>query len=85
VGYSVTLDELFPNVAAKVKAALASNADQYGEGLTYKPHHEELRKALGHLNQSLINNDNSEDETTHRISALIRLLKVAELDHDSSR
>jgi len=76
----VTLDELFPNVAAQVKAALASNADQYGEGLTYKKHQQELDKAVGHLMQSLINNDNSEDNTTHRISAIIRLLKVAELD-----
>jgi len=81
----VTLDELFPNVAAQVKAALASNADQYGEGLTYGRHQKELDKAVGHLHQSLINNDNSEDNTTHRISAIIRLLKVAELDNDLSR
>ena len=85
MGYSVTLDELFPNAAKQVLSALAANSDQYGEGLTYKPHHEELRKAIGHLNQSLINNDNSEDNTTHRISAIIRLLKVAELDNDISR
>ena len=76
----MTLDELFPNVAVQVKAALASNADQYGEGLTYGRHQQELDKAVGHLHQSLINNDNSEDGTTHRVSTLIRLAKVIELD-----
>jgi len=74
----MTLDELFPNVAAKVKAALASTAEQYGEGLTYKTRQEELDKAVSHLMQSLINNDNSEDGTTHRVSTLIRLAKVVE-------
>ena len=81
----MTLDKLFPNASRQIQEALAANSIQYGEGLTYKPHHEELRKALGHLSQSLINNDNSEDNTTHRISAIIRLLKVAELDNDLSR
>ena len=76
----MTLDELFPNVAAQVKLALAANSIQYGEGLKYGKHQKELDKAVGHLHQSLINNDNSEDNTTHRISAIIRLLKVGELD-----
>jgi len=76
----MTLDELFPTVAAQVKAALASNADQYGEGLTYGKHQQELDKAVSHLMQSLINNDNSEDGTTHRVSSFIRLGKAIELD-----
>ena len=76
----MTLDKLFPLASQRIQDALAANADQYGEGLTFGKHQNELEKCVRHLMQSLINNDNSEDETTHRTSAAIRLLKVIELD-----
>ena len=80
VGCRVSLDELFPNASKGIHEALSVNSDQYGEGLTFGKYQNELDKGVSHLMQSLINNDNSQDGTTHRISAVIRLLKVIELD-----
>jgi hypothetical protein len=76
----MSLDKLFPKASAGIKAALAANSEQYGEGLTFGMHQNELDKAVSHLLHSTINNDNSQDGTTHRVSASIRLLKVIEME-----
>ena len=81
----MSLDELFPNASKGIHEALSANSEQYGEGLTFDKHQNELDKGVSHLMQSLINNDNSKDGTTHRISAVIRLLKVIELDENISK
>ena len=76
----MSLDALFPKASAGIKAALAANSAQYGEGLTFGTKQKELDKSVAHLMYSLIDNENAEDFTTHQISAAIRLLKVIELD-----
>ena len=81
----MSLDDLFPKASKGIHEALSANSEQYGEGLTFDKHQNELDKAVSHLMQSLINNDNSKDGTTHRISAVIRLLKVIELDENISK
>lgn len=77
---TMSLDALFPKASAAIDKAMSHNAAKYGRGLTYLPHQEELAKCVGHIEASLRNNDNAQDGTTHTVSALIRLLKVCELE-----